>query len=313
LSGMCMKVIRDISRLRGHGESVVTVGSFDGVHLGHRRILSEVAMLARGLSVVGVAVTFDPHPMAVLHPEEAPCLLTTAAERVGLMRETGVREAVVLRFTAKLAARPAEWFVRTILLERLSMRRLVIGYDFRFGVSREGDAPYLEHMGERLGFGVDIVPPVNYLDHPVSSTRVRTALVRGDVEAAASMLGRPYRFTGKVVKGKGIGRTLDFPTANLKMVEPEKTLPANGVYAVRVGVDKAEAAGALYIGPRPTFGGRTNSIEVHLIGFEGSLYGRRVRVSLLKRIRGDVAFAGPGDLREAIREDVGRVKSLLST
>jgi riboflavin kinase/FMN adenylyltransferase len=308
-----MRVIKDLTRLRGHRESVITVGSFDGVHLGHRRILREVVMLAQGLSVAGVVVTFDPHPMAVLHPEEAPCLLTTAQERVELMRGTGVSEAVVVKFTTRFGGRQAEWFVKSILLERLSMRRLVIGYDFRFGVSREGDAPYLERLGERLGFGVDIVPPVTYLDHPVSSTRVRTALVRGDVESAAGMLGRPYRFVGRVVKGEGRGRMLDFPTANLSMVEPGKTLPANGVYAVKVASARHELAGALYIGSRPTFRGKGRSIEVHLIGFRGSLYGRRMQVAFLKRIRGDQVFADPTALHKAIAKDVGRVKRLLST
>jgi riboflavin kinase/FMN adenylyltransferase len=308
-----MKVTRAVSRLRGHRESVVTVGSFDGVHLGHRKILSEVAMLARGLSVAGVVVTFDPHPMAVLHPGEAPRLLTTSSEKVDLMRETGISEVVVMRFTAKLADRAAEWFVRNILIGRLGMKRLVIGYDFRFGASRKGDAPYLEHLGEKSGFGVDIVPPVNYLGHPVSSTRVRTALVRGDVQSAASMMGRPYSIKGKVVRGEGRGRELDFPTANLEMVEPRKMLPANGVYAVKATFGKRTEAGALYIGPRPTFRGRANSIEVHLLGFSGSLYRRTMEISFARRIRGDAVFAGAGALREAITRDVARVKRLMST
>jgi riboflavin kinase/FMN adenylyltransferase len=270
-------------------------------------------MLARGLSVTGVVVTFDPHPMAVLHPKEAPCLLTTAAEKVSLIEEMGVSQVVVMRFTANLAKRTAEWFVRNLLIERLKMRRLVIGYDFRFGAGREGDAPCLEHLGGSFGFGVDIVPPVNYLGHPVSSTRVRTALVRGDVESAAAMLGRPYRFKGKVVRGEGRARKLDFPTANLELAEPGKALPAHGVYAVEVEMPKGHAAGALYIGTRPTFGGGVHSIEVHLIGFKGSLYGRRMQVSFLKRIRDGAAFPDPEALREAIRKDVRKVRRLLST
>ena len=308
-----MRTIKDIDGVRMRRKSVVTIGSFDGIHLGHRRILSEVAMLARGLCVTGAVVTFDPHPMAVLHPKEAPCLLTTPAEKTKLMGETGVSHMIVMRFTVKLAKRPAEWFVRDILLERLNMRRLVIGYDFRFGASREGDAPYLEHLGGKLGFGVDIVPPVNYLGHPVSSTRVRTALVRGDVEAAASMLGRPYRFTGRVVKGEGRGRMLDFPTANLEAVEPGKALPASGVYAAEVELGKRRAAGALYIGTKPTFRGEARSIEVHIIGLKGTLYGRKVKVSFLKRLRGDAAFPDPQALKAAIAEDVGRVRRLFST
>jgi len=308
-----MRVIKDLSKARCRTESVVTIGSFDGIHLGHRKILTEVVMLARGLPATGIVVTFDPHPMAILHPKEAPCLLTTASEKVSLIRETGVGKTVIMQFTPKLASRSAEWFVKDLLIGRLNMRRLVIGYDFRFGVGREGDAPYLERVGERLGFGVDIVPPVNYLNHPVSSTRVRTALVRGDVESAARMLGRPYRLTGEVVRGEGRGRMLEFPTANLEVVDPAKILPASGVYAVEVDIGKKQAAGALYIGTKPTFGGRARSIEVHILDVRRSLYGRRVRVAFVKRIRDDAAFPGAEALQDAIRADVSKAGRLLST
>ncbi len=310
---MSMRVIKDVSRIRARKESVVTIGSFDGVHLGHRKILKEVLLLARGLSVTGVVVTFDPHPMAILHPKEAPCLLTTASEKVSLMRDIGVGKAIIVQFTPKLAKRSAEWFVRDLLIERLNMRRLVIGYDFRFGVGREGDAPYLERLGEKLGFGVDIVPPVNYLNHPVSSTRVRTALVRGDVVSAANMLGRPYRFAGTVVRGEGRGRRLDFPTANLEIGDSAKILPANGVYAVRVDIGRKQAPGALYIGTKPTFGGKVRSVEVHIMDVKGALYGRRVGVVFVQRLRDDVAFPGPEALRDAIGKDVAKATRLLST
>jgi riboflavin kinase/FMN adenylyltransferase len=308
-----MRVIRKTSEIRSRGRSVVTIGSFDGIHLGHRRILNEVVMLARGLSVTGVVVTFDPHPMAVLYPREAPCLLTTTSEKVKLIRDTGVGKAVIVPFTPKLAARSAEWFVRDLLIDRLNMRRLVIGYDFGFGAGREGDARYLERLGEKLGFGVDIVPPVKYLNHPVSSTRVRTALVRGDVESAAGMLGRPYRVSGKVVRGKGMGRMLDFPTANLDIGTPEKLIPANGVYAVRADVGRKKSPGALYIGNRPTFGAGTRSVEVHLMEIKQSLYGRKIGVDFIKRIRSDAAFPDTGALQDAIRKDVAKAARLLST
>jgi riboflavin kinase/FMN adenylyltransferase len=307
------RVLRDLSHLSGHGDSVVAAGSFDGVHIGHRKILSEVAMLARGLSVAGVGVTFDPHPMAVLHPEEAPCLLTSVEERVELMAAAGASEVVVMRFTRRLASRRAEWFVKKVLLGRLRMKRLVIGYDFRFGAGREGDASYLEHLGENLGFGVDIVPPVDYLGHPVSSTRIRTALVRGDVESAAGMLGRAYGFKGKVVKGDGRGRKLGFPTANLELMEPRKMLPDDGVYAVRAEFGRRVAHGALYIGPVPTFGKTARSVEVHLISFTGSLYGKEMAVSVTARIRQGAAFDSPDALRDAIEKDICAVKRLSST
>jgi riboflavin kinase/FMN adenylyltransferase len=308
-----MKVITKVSQVKARKQSVVTIGSFDGIHLGHRRILREVVLLARGLSVSGVVVTFEPHPMAVLHPKEAPCLLTTTSEKVGLIREVGVGRVVIMDFTSKLAARSAEWFVKDLLIERLNMRRLVIGYDFRFGVEREGNAPYLERLGERLGFGVDIVPPVKYRNHPVSSTRVRTALMRGDVESAASMLGRPYGFAGKVVRGEGRGRELDFPTANLEIGDPAKLVPADGVYAVRVAIGRSRMPGALYIGTRPTFGGGARSIEVHIMDARRRLYGREVGVDFIRKIRDGFAFPDPGALRDAIRRDVTKAARLLST
>jgi riboflavin kinase/FMN adenylyltransferase len=232
---------------------------------------------------------------------------------VSLIRDIGVAKAVIVRFTPKLAARSAEWFIRDLLMKRLNMRRLVIGYDFRFGVGREGDAPYLERLGERLGFGVDIVPPVKYLNHPVSSTRVRTALLRGDVVSASRMLGRPYRLAGKVVRGEGRGRLLDFPTANLEVGGSEKILPAAGVYAVRVDIGRKHAPGALYIGTRPTFGGKTRTVEVHIMDTKGSLYGRKVGVAFVRRIRDDAAFPGPEALQDAIRADVSKAMRLLST
>jgi riboflavin kinase/FMN adenylyltransferase len=308
-----MLVTRRLSKSRARKESVVTIGSFDGIHLGHKKILKEVILLARGLSSSGVVVTFDPHPMAVLHPNEAPCLITTNSEKVSLLRKIGIEKTVIMRFTADLAARSAEWFVKELLIERLGMRRLVIGYDFRFGAGREGDAPYLECLGARLGFGVDIVPPVGYLNHPISSTRVRTALVRGDVEAAARMLGRPYTLAGRVVRGEGRGRELRFPTANIEVGDDAKIVPANGVYAVRVDMGRKTCPGALYIGTKPTFGGRARSVEVHIMDVRGRLYGRRLGVAFVKRIRDDVTFAGPEALRDAIRKDLSKARRLLST
>jgi riboflavin kinase/FMN adenylyltransferase len=291
--------------------SVVTIGAFDGIHIGHARILDEVSMLAQGLKARSAVVTFDPHPMSVLQPEETPCLLTTLKEKVGLIRKKGMDYIVLMGFSPKLARQSAEWFVRNILLKRLGMRRLVIGYDFRFGRDREGDASYLESLGETSGFGVDIVPPVNYMSHPVSSTRVRTALIRGDVVSAASMLGREYSLSGKVVRGEGRGTTLDYPTANLEVDENHKLLPANGVYAVMVRFGRRQWPGALYIGTRPTFGGGAKSIEVHIMNLKRPLYGRRLGVRFARRLRGDRRFGDERKLAEAIRRDVAKAMSIL--
>jgi riboflavin kinase/FMN adenylyltransferase len=279
--------------------------------VGHRRILDDVRLLAGGIGVTGVVVTFDPHPMAVLQPEEPPRLLTLMDERIDRIREAGIEEVVVLRFTPELAGRSAEWFVKNILMEKLNMRRLVIGYDFGFGKGREGDASYLESLGEAQGFGVDIVPPVRYLGHPVSSTRVRTALVRGDAESAAAMLGRAYSFEGRVVKGEGRGRKLDCPTANLRIPDARKMLPASGVYAAKVDMRGGSTPGVLYLGTKPTFGGGRPSIEVHVLGLKGSLYGRRLRVHVFERLRAEASFSSAADLRAAIDRDIERARIAL--
>ena len=292
---------------------MVTIGAFDGIHIGHRKILGEVVLLARGLGVRGAVVTFDPHPMSVIQPGESPCLLTTTGEKAGLVRELGLDELAVMRFSPKLAERTAEWFVKNVLLARLNMRRLVIGYDFRFGRGREGDASYLRSLGEKYGFGVDIVPPVRYLRHPVSSTRVRTALVRGDVKSAARMLGRPYSVAGLVSRGEGRGRKLTYPTANLEIEDARKMLPSRGIYAVRVTLGSRQAIGALYIGTKPTFGGRTECVEVHILGRKGNLYGRRLEVSFVQRLRDDAEFSDEAALKKAIARDIARARKILST
>ena len=298
-----MKVERNLSAKPGK-PSVVTIGCFDGIHLGHRRILSEVAMLARGLGLRSVVVTFEPHPLAVLQPDEQPFMLTTTSEKIDLLRSAGINATVILEFSAKLASRPAEWFVREILLRKLSMRRLVIGYDFRFGRGRQGSPSYVEVLGERLGFGVDIIPPVTYLGSPISSTRVRTALMRGDVTSAADMLGRPYGFKATVVRGEGRGKHLSFPTANLRVRGRDKIVPAKGVYAVRVDIDGHIFAGALYIGSKPTFRGDKPTIEVYIVGTRKHLYGKTVRVEFIRRLRGEKRFASEQELRGAIDRDV---------
>ncbi len=291
---------------------MVTIGAFDGIHIGHRRILDEVVMLARGLGVPGIVVTFDPHPISVLQPVEAPFLLTSPEEKASLIEGAGINELVFLGFSPKLAGQSAEWFVENVLLKKLNMRRLVIGYDFRFGRNREGDASYLESLGEAAGFGVDIVPPVSYMNHPVSSTRVRTALVRGDVRSAARMLGRMYGLCGVVVRGEGRGVALSYPTANLKLKNPQKAVPANGVYAVKVCIGKQEAPGALYIGTKPTFTDEGRTIEVHIFGIEGSLYGRRIEVLFAQRLRGEKRFRDEAHLRSAIAKDIARARGILA-
>lgn len=294
------------------GKSVVTIGAFDGIHRGHVKILKEVAMLARGIEGRGVVVTFEPHPISVLRPDETPCLLTSPDEKAALIGETGVDDLLMMDFTPKLASRSADWFVEEVLLRKLGMRRLVIGYDFRFGKSREGDAAYLEKAGERLGFGVDIVPPLLFLDHPVSSTRVRTALARGEVDVAAEMLGRPYSMSGEVVSGEGRGKSLGYPTANLRPAHARKLVPPDGVYAVTAVYGGGRSAGALYIGNKPTYGGGERAIEVYVIDkAEAPEYGGALTVEYVQRVRGEITFSSDEALRAQIAEDVDKIREIM--
>jgi riboflavin kinase/FMN adenylyltransferase len=298
-------------RRAGPGKAVVTIGAFDGIHLGHRRILDEVVLVARGIGARAAVVTFDPHPAMVFRPDEPPMMLATLEERLALIAGAGIDETVVLEFTRGLARRRADWFTRRILVERLSLARLVIGYDFRLGREREGDAAYLEVLGEEIGFGVDIVPPVKWAGHPISSTRVRTALARGDVKVAARMLGRPYGLRGKVVRGEGRGRRLEYPTANLAVDDSRKMLPRPGIYAARVALGRTVCGGALYVGTKPTYGGGPVTVEVYLIGARANLYGRKLDVTFVDRLRDERNFKSDGALKRAIASDVRRAIRVL--
>jgi riboflavin kinase/FMN adenylyltransferase len=290
----------------------VTIGAFDGIHSGHVKILKDVVILARGTGAKSTVVTFDPHPAMVIAPDESPLLITGPDEKAALIEEIGVDRLVVMEFNPELASMSADWFVEEVLIGKLCMMRLVIGYDFHFGKSRLGDAAYLERAGERMGFGVDIVPPVRFLGHPVSSTRIRTALVRGEVEAARDMLGRPYRICGKVVPGEGRGRGLEYPTANLEPDEPRKIVPADGVYAGVVEYAGGRAAGALYIGKRPTYGGRTRGIEVYVVDASAAPgYGSGLCVDIIGRVRQDRTFETSEALKGQIARDVDKVREII--
>lgn len=283
--------------------TVVTVGTFDGVHLGHRAVIDEIAARAAATGRRSVLVTFDPHPLEVVNPQAAPPLLTTAAERREVLAETPLDWLVVLRFDREMAAMDPEVFVRHVLLERCRMRELVIGWDHGFGRGRSGDVETLRVLGGQHGFAVDVVGPVDVHGQHVSSTLVRRAVAGGDLATAARLLGRPYSVSGKVVQGAGRGRTLGVPTINLGEVPPRKLLPPDGVYAVRVEWRGGAAGGMMNQGGRPTFdeGGRT--LEAHLFGVDGDLYGEWVRLSWVQRLRDVARFASPEALRAQLDRD----------
>jgi riboflavin kinase / FMN adenylyltransferase len=288
--------------------AVVTIGTFDGVHLGHREVLREIVDRARRSGRRSVLVTFHPHPLRVIRPDVAPPLLTTPAEKKLFLAESGLDYAVFVPFTRTLQDYSARRFVEEILLRRLGMQELVIGYDHGFGRGREGSVETMRELGAELGFDVDVVEAVGVAEEPVSSTRIRRALLAGDVAEAARGLGRPYSLQGPVVHGAKRGRKLGFPTANLSVGDPDKLLPLEGIYAVYGWVDSQRIPGLLHLGPRPTFRGSPPTVELYLLDWSGDLYGREVRVEFRERIREILPFASPDALVEQMRrdEEVGR-------
>ena len=294
--------------------SVVTVGTFDGVHLGHQAILRYLidrAGVQQGRSVV---LSFSPHPREVVHGEEVP-LLTTPDERADIIESLGIDRFVVIPFTSEFSRLHAEEFVRQILIERVGLREIVIGYDHAFGRDRRGDAQLLSRLGEELGFSVDVIPPQVVHQHVVSSSEIREMLASdGNVSLAAEMLGRPYSLHGKVVHGDRRGRQIGYPTANLSIENRRKIIPAVGVYAVRVGVPGRESLldGMMNIGYRPTFGESRLTLEVHILEFEGDLYGRDLRVEFVARLRDERKFDSVEALVEQLSLDRARCNELLA-
>jgi riboflavin kinase/FMN adenylyltransferase len=283
--------------------TVVTVGTFDGVHLGHRQVLDEIARRAERTGRRSVLVTFHPHPLRVVRPEAAPPMLTTLAEKKEILAESGLEYVVFLPFTPVLQNYPARRFVEEILIGRVDMRELVIGYDHGFGRGREGGVDTLRAIGAEIGFDVDVVEAVHVEGEPVSSGRIRRLLGSGEVEAAARLLGRCYWLDGEVVQGERKGRELGFPTANVAIEDPHKMLPAEGVYAAWGWVREKRLPGLLHLGPRPTFEGFAPTVELHLLDWGGDLYGQRIRIEVAKHLRGIEKFGSVDALIEAIRGD----------
>lgn len=292
--------------------SVVTVGSFDGVHPGHRAVIAEIASRARAAQTQCVVVTFEPHPLEVVNPHAAPPLLTPGLERLAALATTEADRVMVLRFDRALAALSPEAFVADVLLRRLAMTELVIGHDHGFGRGRSGDESTLRALGARHGFAVHVVQAVDAANGHVSSTRIRRAVAGGDLERAARLLGRRYSVSGVVVPGAGRGRALGVPTLNLGGVPPQKLLPPDGVYAVQVETRRGRFGGMMNQGGRPTFDEAPRTLEAHLFDFTGSLYGEQVRITWIARLRDIRRFAGPGDLVAQLAQDSADARAALA-
>jgi riboflavin kinase/FMN adenylyltransferase len=305
-----MRIIRGLESYPPEASpAAVALGLFDGVHLGHRAILTTAVARARAAQLDALACTFDPHPAEILLPGDAPAPISTLGERLELITQTGVDATVVIRFTSDLALVEAEAFVKEVLLGRLKGRDVVVGYDHTFGRGGRGDARLLQSLAQALGFRAHVVPPLMIEGVAVSSSGIRAALRTGEVERANRYLGRPYAIGGEVVPGAGRGRRLGFPTANIRPDRP--VLVRAGVYAGRVELDEVRHPAVINVGVRPTFGDGDLVVEAHLLDFSGALYGRSLRLAFVSRLREERRFPGPEALREQIGQDIAAARSRL--
>ncbi len=289
--------------------SHVTVGAFDGIHRGHQHLIGSMTEAAHEAGRAAVVVTFDPHPGVVLGRSPVASL-STLDERAVLLERLGVDLLAILRFTPEVAGTPAARFVAA-MQRYLGLTELWVGHDFALGHRREGNVTRLREMGEEMGFAVRVVEPFLLRGKPVSSTRIRAALTAGDIDEANECLGRPYRLAGTVIHGRGLGRTLGVPTANLEPPQG-RLVPANGVYACRAEVEGGEVWPAVTnVGVRPTIAAKGLTVEAHLLGFEGDLYGQRLALDFIAWLRDEEIFPSLNALVEQVRRDIEQARRIL--
>ena len=307
-----MKVVYDIKKFNPQKPVVLTQGTFDGVHFGHRKILRHVVSEAKEIGGVSVLLTFYPHPRLVLYPDDNELkLLTTIEEKVDLVSAIGIDYLVIIPFTQELSRLRASDFVRDILVEQLHITKLIIGYDHRFGRNREGGLKEMTQFTETYNFKLEEIPPQDIDDSIVSSTKIRSALLAGDVHLAKEYLEDLYTISGKVEEGLQRGTTIGYPTANVRVGSSFKLIPKNGVYAVWVYIDKIKYAGMINIGYNPTFDDKNWSMEVHILNFNKNIYHHKILISFHSRIREEMKFENVNSLVKQLAKDENKIKSIL--
>lgn len=301
-----------ISAYQAVGPSVVTIGTFDGVHIGHKEIINRLNDVAAKENLESVVLTFFPHPRMVLQKESDIKLINTITERKEILSKTGLQHLIVHPFTSQFSRLTALEFVRDILVNKLHVKKIIIGYDHRFGRNRTADINDLKEYGRAYGFEVEEISAQQLDAVAVSSTKIRKALDAGDIQTANDYLGYPFALHGTVVKGKGIGRTMGFPTANLDIAESYKIIPKNGVYLVQTHIDGKNVFGLMSIGTNPTVGGTSQTIETYFLDIERNLYGANIAIEMLTKIRDEEKFASVEALQEAIKKDENFARNFLA-
>lgn len=308
-----MEVIHDIAQFPKLKNAVVTSGTFDGVHIGHQKILRRVLERARQSEGQSVVITFWPHPRLVLFPEDNNLqLLSTIEERIEQLRSFGIDYLLVIPFTKAFSRLSSRTFIADILVKAIGTKVLVIGYDHRFGKNREGSFEHLKSRSQQYGFEVEEIPRQDVDDVGVSSTKIRTALGTGKIPTASQYLGRYYALTSHVEEGEKLGRTIGFPTANLALPDALKLIPANGVYAVWVRLQEERFAGMMNIGTRPTVNGSKLTLEVHLLHFDRDIYGQLLTVEFVEQLRQEKRFDGLDALKAQLAKDREATERILA-
>ncbi len=303
--------LKDFTKLEN---AVVTSGTFDGVHLGHQKILNRLKEVAFETSGESVVITFYPHPRSVISPDNKTInLLSTLDEKIELLEKNGINHLVIIPFTREFSELSSEEFIQKILIETIGTKTLVIGFDHRFGKNREGGFDYLKENKARYGFEIEEIPRHDLENVGISSSKIRKALNEGDVPTADHFLGRNYSISGVIVKGKQLGRTIGFPTANIQVREIAKLVPVDGVYAVKVYYRYEKYGGMLNIGNRPTVDGTFKTIEVNIFDFDQEIYGENLKVEFIQKIRNEQKFNGLDELKAQIAKDKETCLEIISS
>ena len=294
---------REIEFSKPLGNTVITIGTFDGVHIGHRKIIKRIVESAENSALESAVLTFFPHPRMVLQKEVGIQLINTIEERKNILLKTGIDHLFVYPFTQEFSRLTAQEYIEQILVKKLNAKKVIIGYDHRFGRNRNADIEDLKQYGKKYGFTVEEISKQEVDEIAVSSTKIRAALEEGEIEKANTYLGSKFLLSGSIVKGKGLGKGLGFPTANLKVEEDYKLIPQTGVYVVRSIIDSEEVFGMMNIGYNPTVGGSEKTIETYFFNLDKNLYGKNIQIEMLKRIREEKKFSSVEQLVEAMKED----------
>ncbi|MBG6110848.1 riboflavin kinase/FMN adenylyltransferase [Flavobacterium sp. CG_23.5] len=307
-----MKIFHSINDFASTKKTILTLGTFDGVHIGHRKILEKIIQKSQNGTYESLVLTFFPHPRMVLQEHSDIKLLNTIDEKIDLLNQIGIENLVIHPFDEQFSRLTAEEFVSTILVDRFHIQKIIIGHDHRFGRNRTADIQDLIAFGEQYGFEVEQISVQEINEISVSSTKIRKALLQGDMVLANEYLGYEYFLTGIIVKGKQLGRTIGFPTANLKVEEDYKLIPQNGVYIVKSLINNKTVFGMMNIGFNPTVNGQNQTIEVNYFDFNEDLYGQEITVSILKRIRSEQKFESVSLLREQLQKDATTANTYLN-